>query len=94
MIEFMENNNRVIKRRKSCNTYATKFLKSNTLKRRGDKNIYVRPEYHERLSRIVEVIGKGDIPLYAYLDNILKDHFDLYSGEIIENFNKNNKPIF
>ncbi|WP_217607289.1 DUF3408 domain-containing protein [Chitinophaga sp. GbtcB8] len=61
---------------------------------RGDKCIYVRPEYHERISCIVQVIGSGEIPLYAYLDNILKHHFDLFEEDILKDFAKMSKPLF
>lgn len=43
--------------------------------------------------RIVKIIGAGEIPLYAYLDNILKHHFEQHSEEIIEDYNKNHKLI-
>jgi hypothetical protein len=43
--------------------------------------------------RIVKIIGAGEIPLYAYLDNILKQHFEQHSEEIIEDYNKNHKLI-
>ncbi|MBF7092601.1 DUF3408 domain-containing protein [Flavobacterium sp. ALJ2] len=89
----MEKNNKAIGTKKIGKTYSSKFLKRNTLKGRGDKCIYVRPEYHEKLTRIVNIIAAGQIPLYAYLDNILQNHFELYSAEIIEDYNKNNKPI-
>lgn len=90
----MEKNNKTTGTRKKTKTYSSKFLKRNTLNGRGDKAIYVRPEYHNKLSRIVKIIGAGEIPLYAYLDNILKHHFELYSEEILEDYNKNNKPLF
>lgn len=74
--------------------YGSQFLKKHSMIRRGDKVIYVRKEYHERLSRIVHVIGGDNIPLYAYLDNILKHHFDLFSEDIVADFYKMNKPLF
>ena len=52
-------------------SYGDHFLKTHSMAKRGDKSIYISQEYHERLSRIVQVIGKDEIPLYAYLDNIL-----------------------
>src|SRR5690606_35594227 len=55
-------------------SYGEHFLKTHSMTKRGDKSIYIRQEYHERLSRIVQVIGKDAIPLYAYLDNILEHH--------------------
>ena len=62
--------------------------------KQGDKSIYIRQEYHERLSRIVQVIGKDEIPLYAYLDNILEHHFEMFEKAIIDDFNEKFKPIF
>lgn len=74
--------------------YGERFLSVHTMSKRGDKNIYIRAEYHERLSRIVQVIGGDRIPLYAYLDNILEHHFELFEKAITEDFNKKNKPLF
>jgi hypothetical protein len=64
------------------------------MKNRGDKAIYVRPEYHHKLTHMVKIIGADEIPLYALLDNILKHHFDLFSDEITKEYNKNYKPLF
>jgi len=52
-------------------SYGEHFLRTHSMTKRGDKSIYIRQEYHERLSRIVQVIGKDEIPLYAYLDNCI-----------------------
>jgi hypothetical protein len=75
-------------------TYGERFLKSHSMNRRGEKSIYLRQEYHERLSRIVQVIGDDKIPLYAYLDNILEHHFEVFEKAITDNFNDKFKPIF
>lgn len=75
-------------------SYGERFLKSHSMNRRGEKSIYIRQEYHERLSRIVQVIGDDKIPLYAYLDNILGHHFELFEKAITDNFNDKFKPIF
>jgi hypothetical protein len=75
-------------------TYGEHFLNSHSMEKRGDKSIYIRQEYHERLSRIVQVIGKDKIPLYAYLDNILEHHFDLFEKDITDDFNEKFKPLF
>jgi len=75
-------------------SYGGHFLKTHSMNKRGDKSIYIRQEYHERLSRIVQVIGKDQIPLYAYLDNILEHHFEIFEKAITEDFNEKFKPIF
>jgi len=75
-------------------SYGDHFLKTHSMAKRGDKSIYIRQEYHERLSRIIQVIGKDEIPLYAYLDNILEHHFELFEKAITEDFNQKFKPLF
>lgn len=75
-------------------SYEEMFLQNDSMKKRGDKSIYVRPEFHERLSRIAYVIGGDKIPLYAYLDNILVKHFEMFKQEIIRDYNSKIKPIF
>lgn len=75
-------------------SYGENFLRNHSMTKRGDKSIYIRQEYHERLSRIVQVIGKDEIPLYAYLDNILEHHFEMFEKAITDDFNEKFKPIF
>ena len=62
--------------------------------RLGDKSIYIRAEYHDRLSRIIQIIADDQIPLYAYLDNILAHHFEMFEKEITDDFNNKYRPIF
>ncbi len=81
-------------KKSSDESYGDRFLKTHSMTKRGDKSIYIRQEYHERLSRIVQVIGGDKIPLYAYLDNILEHHFELFEKGITEDFNEKFKPIF
>ena len=84
-----------IKSKKSLGiTYADQFLTHHTMTKRGDKSIYIRPEYHERLSRIIQIIADDQIPLYAYLDNILAYHFEMFEKEITDDFNSKYRPIF
>ncbi|AZB17498.1 DUF3408 domain-containing protein [Chryseobacterium indologenes] len=75
-------------------TYEKLFLDKKNMEKRGEKSIYLREEYHQRLSRIAQIIGGDKIPLYAYLDNILSHHFDLFESMIIEEFEANCKPLF
>ncbi|MCQ9634187.1 DUF3408 domain-containing protein [Chryseobacterium sp. WG23] len=75
-------------------TYGKMFLDQRNMDKRGEKSIYLRAEYHKRLSRIAQIIGGDKIPLYVYLDNILSHHFDLFETLIIEEFDANCKPLF
>ena len=68
------------------------FKKSNTNARDG-KTVYIRPNFHEKLSRIVQVIGEDKITIYAYLDNLLDYHFQEFGEQITTSFNDKYKPI-
>jgi hypothetical protein len=70
------------------------FLTHHTMTKRGDKSIYIRPEYHERLSRIIQIIADDQIPLYAYLDNILAYHFEMFEKGSLMISIKNTVPFF
>ncbi|MBD3905393.1 DUF3408 domain-containing protein [Chryseobacterium sp. Ch-15] len=86
--------NKVKTKKPSDLNYVNQFLTHHTMTKRGDKSIYIRPEYHERLSRIIQTIADDQIPLYAYLDNILAYHFEMFEKEITEDFNNKYRPIF
>lgn len=75
-------------------TYVEQFLTHHTMSKRGDKSIYIRQEYHERLSRIIQIVADDQIPLYAYLDNILAYHFEMFEKQITDDFNNKYRPIF
>jgi len=74
-------------------TFEAIFLKNATTTARTGKSVYIRPEFHERLSRIVQVIGEDKITIYAYLDNLLEYHFKEFGEQITESFNDKYKPI-
>ena len=74
--------------------YVEHFLTHHNMIKRGDKSIYIRAEYHERLSRIIQTIADDEIPLYAYLDNVLAHHFEMFEKEITDEFNNKYRPIF
>nr|WP_315240047.1 DUF3408 domain-containing protein [uncultured Flavobacterium sp.] len=68
------------------------FRKTDTNARDG-KTVYIRPDFHEKLSRIVQVIGEDKITIYAYLDNLLDYHFQEFGEQITKSFNDKYKPI-
>ena len=57
------------------------------------KVVYIRPEFHERLLRIVQLAKKEKTTLYSYLDNILDLHFKEYGLDITDFHNQQYKPI-
>lgn len=79
---------------KSKENYVEIFFKETTTRARDGKTVYIRPEFHEKLTRIIQVIGEDKISIYAYLDNLLDNHFEEFSQTIVEKFNQKYKPIF
>lgn len=84
--------NRKSKRRTETDYEAIFFQKSETQARDG-KTVYIRPDFHEKLTRIVQVIGEDKISIYAYLDNILEYHFQQFGDAITKSYNEKYKPI-
>lgn len=74
--------------------YQELFLKEAAISARFGKTTYVRKEYHERIQRIVRVIGKDEVSLFSYIDNVLAHHFACFQDEITELYNKHNESIF
>lgn len=73
--------------------YESIFLRKAATNARDGKTVYIRPDFHEKLSRIVQVIGEDKITIYAYLDNLLEYHFQEFGDQITKSFNEKYKPI-
>ena len=73
--------------------YESLFFKRTDTNARDGKTVYIRPDFHEKLSRIVQVIGEDKITIYAYLDNLLDYHFQEFGEQITKSFNDKYKPI-
>ncbi len=73
--------------------YEDIFLVNRFAAGRNGKVVYIRPEYHERLIRIVQLTREERITLYAYIDNILEHHFTEFGNDITNYFNEHFKPI-
>jgi len=58
------------------------FIKeSNTVARTG-KTVYVRKEFHDRITKIIQVIGDNEVSLFSYIDNVLAHHFEHFQADI------------
>jgi hypothetical protein len=70
--------------------YEALFIRENDLPpARFGKSVYIRKEYHDRISHIVSVIGGNEVSLFGYIDNVLAHHFDNFQDDIIRSFKKN-----
>ncbi len=74
-------------------SYKELFLTRNNWTARTGKTIYIRQEHHERLSRIISVIGKSELSVSDFVDRLLDYHFIEFENEIKKQFKENYKPI-
>lgn len=73
--------------------YEELFFKDVKSIARHGKSVYIDPEHHKILSRIVQVITDDKLTIYAYLYNLLEYHFHEFKQQITTSFNEKNKPI-
>lgn len=64
-----------------------------TVARQG-KTVYMRPEYHERIQRIINVIGNNRLNISTYIDNILAYHFEEFEEPIRKLYSKNYHDVY
>ena len=70
--------------------YETLFIHESDLPpARFGKSVYIRKEYHDRISQIISVIGSKEISLFGYIDNVLTHHFENFGDDIVQLFKKN-----
>ena len=91
--ESMKEENR--RRRGKSQDYESLFIReAGGITAREGKTVYIRKQYHDRILKIVRVIGGNDLSLFSYLDNVLEHHFALFQEEITTLYNKKNEGIF
>ncbi|MDQ1803075.1 DUF3408 domain-containing protein [Chryseobacterium sp. CKR4-1] len=73
--------------------YESLFFKKTDTNARDGKTVYIQPDFHEKLSRIVQVIGEDKLTIYTYLNNVLEYHFLEFGEQITKSFNEKYKPI-
>lgn len=74
--------------------YLSHFIRQTNSKARFGKHVPIRQEYHERIQKIVRVIGNDDITIFDYIDNVLSQHFEDFQEDIVKLYNEKNKDIF
>ena len=73
--------------------YLALFMKEATIPARMGKTVYVRKEFHERIQLILRIIGKDEVSLFSYIDNVLAPHLTMFEEEIKKLYTENS-PIF
>ncbi len=82
------------RRENKTQEYEDIFFKAASIKTRNGKVVYIRKEHHDRIMKIVRVIGENEFSLFNYLDNILEHHFATYQDEITKLYRKKNTDVF
>lgn len=82
------------RRENKMQQYEDLFFKAASIKTRNGKVVYIRKEHHDRIMKIVRVIGENEFSLFNYLDNILEHHFATYQDEITKLYRKKNTDVF
>lgn len=62
--------------------YVDKFMVDADFTARPRKQIYIREETHKRIMKLVSVVGKGQVSMSSYIDNIINEHFNIHDAEI------------
>lgn len=74
--------------------YQSTFMQESSTTARSGKLVYVRKDYHERILRIIRVIGKDKFTLFGYIDRVLTRHFTEYEDEIKDLYKKSYEEVF
>ena len=83
------------RRKGKAQDYESLFIRTaNGITAREGKTVYIRKQYHDRILKIVQVIGGNELSLFSYLDNVLEHHFSTFQDEITTLYNRKNEGIF
>ena len=83
-----------VKKPEVSSGYLSVFIRQTDSKARFGKHVPIRQEYHERIQKIVRVIGNDEISIFNYIDNVLSQHFEDFQEDIVKLYNEKNKNIF
>lgn len=60
--------------------YTSTFLRNTEVKRRSV--IYTSEDLKRKLAHVVDMLGNGELTVTAYVENILRNHLEIYGEEI------------
>ena len=69
--------------------YKKLFMHEAEITARCGKTAYISKEHHERITKIVQVIGKNEVSLFSYIYNVLEHHFATFQEDITELYDSN-----
>lgn len=73
--------------------YEESFVRESGMTARKGKQVCIRSNYHDRIMKLIQVIGKNEVTIASYIDNVLASHFEDYQEDIAESFGKHIKTF-
>lgn len=71
--------------------YDATFVRGSNLTARLGKQVYIRKEFHDRIQKMLHVMGGNEVTIASFLDNVLDHHFTQFRDEIAESFSRHMK---
>lgn len=68
--------------------YDSMFVRESNVTARLGKQVYIRKEYHDRILKMLHIIGGNEVTIAGFLDNVLTHHFTQFQDEIAESFKR------
>lgn len=81
-----------IRRRKTKSEpqdYKALFIHEAAITARSGKTVYISKEHHDRITKILQVIGKNEVSLFSYIYNVLEHHFSAFQEDMNELYESN-----
>lgn len=69
--------------------YKSLFMQKTSLTARSGKTAYICKEHHERITKMLHVIGKNEVSLFDFLYNVLEHHFLTCKDDITNLYESN-----
>ena len=64
------------------NVYFGKFMTDAGFTARLGRQVSISEETHERVMKFVSVVGKGQVSMASFIENIVNEHFAIHAAEI------------
>lgn len=74
--------------------FEQRYIRTSELSARSGKLVYIRQEYHERINKIIRVIGKDQVSIFEYIDNILTEHFEQHEEQITKLYDEKLEGVY
>ena len=62
--------------------YIGKFLTDAGFTARLGRQVSISEETHERVMKFVSVVGKGQVSMASFIENIINEYFNIHNAEI------------